>query len=79
LIWYRTLTGALSPTADFQAAADATVSVAGTLFGQESAEQKAVRDAWSTVGITPSAAQLAALLAPPKPPKSGTARAAGRK
>lgn len=76
LIWYRTLTGGLSPTADFQAAADATASVAGTLFGQGSIEQRAVRDAWSTVGITPSAGQLAALSAPPKP---GTARAAGRK
>jgi len=73
LIWYRTLTGGLSPSADFQAAADATVSVAGALFGQESTEQKAVREAWTTVGVTPSTARLAALTAPPKP---RTARAA---
>jgi Zn-dependent metalloprotease len=54
LVWYRTLNGRLSPTADFQAMADATVSVSGTLFGQNSLEQKAVHDAWATVGITPS-------------------------
>jgi Zn-dependent metalloprotease len=72
LIWYRTLTGALNPSADFQAMANATVTVAGSLFGQNSMEQKAVRDAWGTVGIAPSVSQFAALSAPPKlaPPKA---------
>ncbi len=77
LIWYRTLTGGLSPTADFQAMADTTVTVAGTLFGPGSNEQNAVRNAWRTVGVTPTAtARFAALTAPPK---GGTARAAARK
>lgn len=66
LIWYRTLTGALNPSADFQAMAGATVTVAGSLFGQNSMEQKAVRDAWNTVGVAPTVSQFAALSAPPK-------------
>jgi Zn-dependent metalloprotease len=67
LIWYRTLNGSLSPSADFQAMANATVTVAGSLFGQNSAEQKAVSSAWSTVGVPPTASQFSALSAPPKP------------
>jgi Zn-dependent metalloprotease len=73
LIWYRTLTGALNPNADFQTMADATVTMAGSLFGENSAEQGAVRDAWSTVGIAPTASQIAALSAPPKPKQSKAA------
>lgn len=75
LIWYRTLVGSLKPTADFQTMANATVTVAGTLFGATSNEQKAVRDAWSKVGITPAVAQFVALQAPPK---SKVAQAAAR-
>ena len=75
LIWYRTLVGSLKPTADFQAMADATTTVAGSLFGAGSPEQKAVRDAWSTVGINPAVAQFKALTAPPKP--MGTGKSAG--
>ena len=67
LIWYRTLTGSLSPSADFQAMANATVTVAGALFGQNSNEQNAVRDAWSTVGVTSTTTQFRALTAPPRP------------
>lgn len=67
LIWYRTLVGSLSPTSNFQDAADATVTVATSLFGDKSTEQKAVIDAWSTVGITPKSTKPAALAAPPKP------------
>jgi Zn-dependent metalloprotease len=66
LIWYRTLIGALNPNADFQAMANATTTVAGSLFGQSSSEQKAVSDAWSTVGVVPTVSQFAALSAPPK-------------
>jgi len=51
LIWYRTLVGALGPSSGFQAAADATTSVAGALFGDTSVERKAVVDAWATVGL----------------------------
>jgi Zn-dependent metalloprotease len=51
-IWYRTLTsGQLSASADFQAAASLTFSVAGAEFGAGSREQQAVRTAWAEVGI----------------------------
>jgi len=48
-IWYVTLTERLQPETDFASAADATVAVAGELFG--SAEQAAVRSAWEQVGV----------------------------
>jgi len=66
LVWYRVLTGSLSPSADFQAMADATVTVAGALFGQNSNEQNAVPDAWSTVGVSPTVTHFRALSAPPR-------------
>ncbi len=50
-IWYVVLTQRLQPSSDFQAAADATFSVAGELFGQGSDEQKAVQNGWDGVGI----------------------------
>jgi len=53
-IWYETLTKRLTPTADFQAAADGTASAAGELFGANSKEQKAVVEAWKKVGLTPA-------------------------
>jgi Zn-dependent metalloprotease len=62
-IWYVTLTQRLTPTSDFQAAANATTTVAGELYGANGAEQKAVRDAWTKAGITPADAVLPA--APP--------------
>jgi Zn-dependent metalloprotease len=71
LIWYRALNGSLSPTADFQAMANATVTLAGGLFGQNSIEQKAVSDAWSTVGVAPTASQFNALSAGPQGPGHG--------
>jgi Zn-dependent metalloprotease len=49
-IWYAALTRKLSPTADFQACADATFEAAGELFGAHG-EQAAVRQAWEAVGI----------------------------
>ena len=66
LIWYRTLVGNLSPTAAFLDMANATTSVAGSLFGLNGPEQNAVRDAWTTVGIQPSV-QATAFVAPPQP------------
>ena len=48
-IWYQVLTTLLRPTTQFDAAAHATVDVAGTLFG--AAEQEAVHNAWKTVGV----------------------------
>jgi Zn-dependent metalloprotease len=66
LVWYRALTGALAPSSDFQAAADATASIAGSLFGASSVERKAVVEAWSAVGVKPRPAKLTSLTAPGK-------------
>ena len=57
---------ALNPSADFQTMANATTTVAGSLFGQNGTEQKAVSDAWKEVGLVPTVSQFAALSAPPK-------------
>ncbi len=76
LIWYRTLTGSLSPSADFQTMANATVTVAGTLYGQNSNEQKAVHDAWKNVGVISTTAVFPAGQAPPK---TASALSAGRR
>ena len=78
LIWYRVLNGSLSPSANFQDMANATVTVAGSLFGQNSNEQQAVNDAWNTVGVPATASQFRALSAPAKgnPPGQGQGRAA---
>lgn len=51
-IWYDTLTGgSLSSTASFADFATATAATAATRFGADSAEHRAVLDAWSTVGL----------------------------
>jgi Zn-dependent metalloprotease len=50
-IWYVTLRDRLREDSDFQNTADLTFEVAGTLFGKNSAEQKAVFNAWNNVGI----------------------------
>jgi Zn-dependent metalloprotease len=50
-IWYVTLTENLGPNSSFQEAAEATVRVAGELFGESGSEQTAVRGAWETVGV----------------------------
>jgi Zn-dependent metalloprotease len=50
-IWYETLTKNTGSTAKFQDFADATVGVAGRLYGPSSSEQVAVREAWREVGI----------------------------
>ncbi|MGB7846367.1 MAG: M4 family metallopeptidase [Candidatus Acidiferrum sp.] len=55
-IWYDTLTKRLTPSSDFQAAADATTSAAGDLYGANSPEQTALITAWTTVGIVPAGA-----------------------
>ena len=49
-IWYAALTERLQPDSDFNAAAEATVEVAGELFG-DGGEQKAVEEAWRRVGV----------------------------
>lgn len=50
-IWYLTLRDRLREYSKFQDAADMTFEVAGSVFGEESDEQKAVRLGWKSVGI----------------------------
>jgi Zn-dependent metalloprotease len=51
-VWYDTITSKKVPTtADFATFAGMTVATAGTLFGVNSPESDAVREAWSTVGV----------------------------
>ncbi len=50
-IWYRALTDKLRPDSGFRDAVTNTVTAAGELFGRNSREQKAVRTAWSSVGL----------------------------
>ena len=53
-IWYRTLTSYLTSSSQFTDAANFTVQSAIDLYGAGSAEAKAVADAWTSVGLTPS-------------------------
>jgi Zn-dependent metalloprotease len=50
-IWYTAFTERLGAEGDFQAAARATVEVAGELYGAGGAEHQAVRDAWDAVKV----------------------------
>ncbi|GAA2458564.1 M4 family metallopeptidase [Actinomadura vinacea] len=51
-IWYATLTGGeISSTVDFAGFAAATVSASTRLYGGDAAETRAVREAWSGVGV----------------------------
>lgn len=51
-IWYVTLCDRLDSKANFQQAAQATIKVAGELYGEASKEQKAVQNAWQKVGVS---------------------------
>ena len=50
-IWYVALRDAIRPTNSFATAAKRTYQVAGVLFGAGSEEQKAVKTAWTGVGV----------------------------
>lgn len=50
-IWYATLTGKLRPASNFRDAVNMTVQAAGEIFGKNSLEQKATREAWAEVGL----------------------------
>jgi Zn-dependent metalloprotease len=50
-IWYITLRDQLKLAPSFQNAADQTYAVAGTLYGNNSLEQQAVKNGWAGVGI----------------------------
>jgi Zn-dependent metalloprotease len=49
-VWYESLRASTAAT-DFQAFADTTDGLAVALYGADSTEQQAVRDAWDQVGI----------------------------
>jgi Zn-dependent metalloprotease len=51
-IWYDTLTGGLSSTADFATFARATTDAAESRYGAGSVEVDAATSAWRTVGVT---------------------------
>lgn len=50
-IWYIALRDKLREKSAFRDAARITIAVAGNLYGRESREQKAVREAWEKVGV----------------------------
>jgi Zn-dependent metalloprotease len=50
-IWYLTLRDRLRPKSTFKDAANATLAVAGDLYGVGGQEQAAVRRAWQAVGV----------------------------
>lgn len=50
-IWFKTLTERLRPESSFRDAMTMTVTAAAELYGLNSREQKAVREAWAEVGI----------------------------
>ncbi|MGV0023364.1 M4 family metallopeptidase [Phormidesmis priestleyi] len=50
-IWYVALTERLRTRASFKTAATTTIAIASELYGQSSNEQKAVQNAWKTVGV----------------------------
>ena len=53
-IWYAALTDRLRPEADFADFVQATVDIAGELYGMGGRVQRIVADAWSDVGLPPS-------------------------
>ncbi|WP_159502186.1 M4 family metallopeptidase [Microbacterium sp. 18062] len=52
LVWYRALTGGLTATATFADFAAATIAAAAEQYGGNSEVADAVRDAWTSVGVT---------------------------
>jgi Zn-dependent metalloprotease len=52
-IWYITLRDRLRERSDFQEMANLTYGVAGSIFGKDSKEQKAVFKGWEAVGLSP--------------------------
>jgi len=51
-IWYAALTERLKPEADFADFVQATVDIAGELYGNGGHVQRTVYDAWAAVGLT---------------------------
>jgi Zn-dependent metalloprotease len=65
-IWYRTLTTVLTPTAQFQDFAEATVAVAGDEYGPGGEIQQIVVKSWAAVGINVPEAVTTPQAAPPE-------------
>lgn len=57
-IWYRALTVYLTNSSNFNDAMTACLSAAKDLYGENSAEQNAVKSAFETVGISSSTGQI---------------------
>jgi Zn-dependent metalloprotease len=56
-VWFETVaSGRIGSDVDFRSFARETVVVAGELFGPDSVEERAVRSAWTTVGLSIRAA-----------------------
>ena len=56
-VWYDTLTGgSLTPHSTFAEFSAATIETALALFGEDSAEHRAVVSGWALVGVVPAAA-----------------------
>jgi Zn-dependent metalloprotease len=74
-VWYETLRDSkLRPNSGFRTFARLTIANAGRLFGQNSREQRAIHDAWTSVGV-PVAALPASKPTPKPKPKSQPKRA----
>jgi len=67
-IWFEAHTKRLSPRAEFQDMANATVAVAGELYGEGGQVQETVRKAWADVGIIVPSAPTTALSARDRKP-----------
>ena len=86
-IWYTALTERLKPEADFADFTQATVDIAGELFGHGGGVQKVIAQAWSSVGLAvpvvgctsqhtpvPKPAQRAAAITRLRPSRRGRRR-----
>jgi Zn-dependent metalloprotease len=58
-IWYETLINRMNTQSSFQDCANATADVARQLFGNDSVEERAVREAWDVVGLKVAATKTA--------------------
>lgn len=77
-IWYAALTERLRPEADFADFVQATVDIAGELYGHGASIQRVVADAWSDVGLSPAVVGCVAKHTPVKRPHQRAAVVATR-
>jgi Zn-dependent metalloprotease len=57
-IWYHALVDHLDSRAGFSGAARATLQAARDLYGDDSAQFSAVKDAWKSVGVDPRMSRM---------------------